>query len=209
PGIESAQAAPVEPLVDASGEAGHDAKKPQPLSAELSAQLGLTRAADLIHERKSRDKPAAVEALVAAPAVVSVPAAGIRLEDFTPAHWVSVYQALNLRGVIQSTASNAVLTGREGNQLYFLLDEARASLYEDSHRQRLADALSDYFGQPIKAHINIGALAPEHLTPAQAGINERAEKLQQGIATLRADPFVQQLVRDFDGELKIDSVKVL
>ncbi|HNG60737.1 MAG TPA: DNA polymerase III subunit gamma/tau C-terminal domain-containing protein, partial [Cellvibrionaceae bacterium] len=208
-GIDNAQAAPVEPLVDASGEAGPDAKKPQPLSAELSAQLGLTRAANLIHERKSRDKPAAVEAQVAAPAVVSVPAAGIRLEDFTPAHWVSVYQALNLRGVIQSTASNAVLTGREGNQLYFLLDEARASLYEDSHRQRLADALSDYFGQPIKAHINIGALAPEHLTPAQAGINERAEKLQQGIATLRADPFVQQLVRDFDGELKIDSVKVL
>ena len=88
--------------------------------------------------------------------------AGISLEEFTPAHWVGVYQALNIRGVIQSTASNAVLTGREGNQLYYLLDESRASLYEDSHRQRLADLLNDYFGQPLKVHINIGALASDH-----------------------------------------------
>lgn len=202
--------APIEPAVDASLEAGAAAKKSQTLSPELSAQLGLSRAADLINERKSRDKPAAVETHQAATvAVVNVPVAGISLEEFTPAHWVGVYQALNIRGVIQSTASNAVLTGREGNQLYFLLDEARASLYEDSHRQRLGDLLSDYFGQPLKVHINIGLLAPDHLTPAQAGINERAEKLAQGIATLQADPFVQQLVRDFDGELKIDSVKVL
>lgn len=203
-------AAPIEPAVDASLEAGAAAKKSQTLSPELSAQLGLSRAADLINERKSRDKPAAVEThLAATVAVVNVSVAGISLEEFTPAHWVGVYQALNIRGVIQSTASNAVLTGREGNQLYFLLDEARASLYEDSHRQRLGDLLSDYFGQPLKVHINIGPLAPDHLTPAQAGINERAEKLAQGIATLQADPFVQQLVRDFDGELKIDSVKVL
>jgi DNA polymerase-3 subunit gamma/tau len=163
----------------------------------------------LLHERKSRDKPLVETQAVAPTPLASVPAAGISLEEFTPAHWVSVYQALNVRGVIQSTASNAVLAGREANQLYFLLDESRASLYEDSHRQRLADLLSDYFGQPLKVHINIGALASEHLTPAQAGINERAEKLAQGIATLQADPFVQQLVSEFDGELTIDSVKVL
>lgn len=195
---------PVAPVVAASLEAGLDAKKPPTLSAQLTAELGLSRAADLIHERKIREKPAAVE-----PPAAPLPVAGISLEEFTPAHWVGVYQALNIRGVIQSTASNAVLSGREGNQLYFLLDETRASLYEDSHRQRLADLLSDYFGQPLKVHINIGALAADHLTPAQAGINERAEKLAQGIATLQADPFVQQLVRDFGGELKIDSVKVL
>lgn len=184
----------------ASSEAGLVVKKS--LSETLGAELGLTRAADLIHERKIREKPAVAEK----PAVVS--AVGISLEQLEPAHWVSVYQALNIRGVIQSTASNTILTGREGNQLYFLLDEARASLYEDSHRQRLADLLSDYFAQPVKVSINIGALAPEHLTPAQAGLNEKAEKLEQGIATLRADPFVQQLISDFGGELKLETVKV-
>ncbi|MEY4589965.1 MAG: polymerase subunit gamma and tau, partial [Pseudomonadota bacterium] len=196
-------------------EAGTAAKKPQAqvqtqspsskLSLALSAELGLSRAADLIHERKTREKPTPVEA----PPIAPISAAGITLEDLRPEHWVSVYQALNIRGVIQSTASNAVLTGREGNQLYLLLDESRASLYEDSHRQRLSDLLSDYFGQPIKVHIHIGALAAEHLTPAQAGINDRAEKLEQGINTLRADPFVQQLISEFDGVLKIDTVKVL
>lgn len=212
--VENQQAIP------ASLEAGTLAKKSLPqgsltqgpltqalsskLGAELSAELGLSRAVDLIHERKTREKPALAEA-----ASTQISAAGISLDELTPAHWVSVYQALNIRGVIQSTASNAILTGREGSQLYFLLDESRASLYEDSHRQRLADLLSDYFAQPIKVHINIGALAQEHLTPAQAGINDRAEKLEQGIATLRADPFVQQLISEFDGVLKIETVKVL
>lgn len=198
--VKSAQPAAEIELPAASVEAGGAIKKS--LSEALGAELGLTRAADLMHERKIREKPTVAEK----PTVVS--AAGISLEQLGPEHWVSVYQALNIRGVIQSTASNAILTGREGNQLYFLLDETRASLYEDSHRQRLADLLSDYFAQPVKVSINIGALLPEHLTPAQAGINEKAEKLEQGIATLRADPFVQQLISDFDGELKIETVKV-
>ncbi|HEY6528354.1 MAG TPA: DNA polymerase III subunit gamma/tau [Cellvibrionaceae bacterium] len=194
----------------ASLEAGTAAKKSlaqalnSKLGSQLSAELGLKPAADLMYERKTRDKPAQVQA-----SATQISATGVTLEELTPAHWVSVYQALNIRGVIQSTASNAILSGREGNQLYFLLDESRASLYEDSHRQRLADLLSDYFSQPIKVHINIGALSAEHLTPAQAGINDRAEKLEQGIASLQADPFVQQLISEFDGVLKIETVKVL
>jgi DNA polymerase III subunit gamma/tau len=194
----------------ASSEAGTAAKKSltqalsSKLGSQLSAELGLKPAADLMHERKTRDKPVQGQA----PAM-QMSAKGITLDELTPAHWVSVYQALNIRGVIQSTASNAILTGREGNQLYFLLDESRASLFEDSHRQRLADLLSDYFSQPIKVHINIGALSEGHLTPAQAGINDRAEKLEQGIASLQADPFVQQLISEFDGVLKIETVKVL
>lgn len=140
-----------------------------------------------------------------APAAL-VAAAVIRLEEFAPHHWIGVYQVLNVRGVLQSTASNCVLLERRGNQLVFALDRDKGSLYDDSHPRRLTDLLRDYFAAPVQVEIRIQALPAELETPAAWGERQRREAREAAIQRLRDDPLVQQLQHEFDASLDLESV---
>ena len=138
----------------------------------------------------------------------SAPMAGavIRLEEFAAHHWIGIYQALNVRGVLQSTASNCVLLERQGNQLIFALDRDKGSLYDDSHPRRLAELLREYFAEPVQVEICIQALPPEVETPAACGERLRREAREAAIQRLRDDPLVQQLQKEFDASLDLESV---
>jgi DNA polymerase III, subunit gamma and tau len=145
--------------------------------------------------------------VVEAPAAPEpVAAAVIRLEEFAPPHWIGVYQALNVRGVLQSTASNCVLLKRQGNQLIFALDRDKGSLYDDSHPRRLAELLREYFAEPVQVEIRIQALPPEVETPAACSERLRREAREAAIQRLRDDPLVQQLQKEFDASLDLESV---
>ncbi|VUD69023.1 DNA polymerase III subunit tau [Thalassocella blandensis] len=131
----------------------------------------------------------------------------ISLDALNSEKWIPVYAQLEIRGIMQSTVSNCVLIGVEGNQLQFLLDEDKASLFDPSHTQRLSDLLSDYFGQSIKADIQLSAI-PEHMeTPARYDERIKAERRVQAIETLKNNEVIQALEREFDGQLIEESVK--
>jgi DNA polymerase-3 subunit gamma/tau len=142
----------------------------------------------------------------AAPVADAATAAAVRLEEFAPQHWIGVYQALNVRGVLQSTASNCVLLERQGSQLVFALDRDKASLYDDSHPRRLADLLRDYFAAPVQVEVRLQSLPPEVETPAAWGERLRREAREAAIQRLRDDPLVQQLQKEFDASLDLESV---
>lgn len=151
--------------------------------------------------------PQVVEARVVAPtAPAPVAGAVIRLEEFAPQHWIGIYQALNVRGVLQSTASNCVLLERRGSQLVFALDRDKGSLYDDSHPRRLAELLRDYFAEPVQVDIRIQALPSEVETPAACGERLRREAREAAIQRLHDDPLVQQLQKEFDASLDLESV---
>jgi DNA polymerase-3 subunit gamma/tau len=147
-----------------------------------------------------------VEARVVEVPAAPAPVAVIRLEEFAPQHWIGVYQALNVRGVLQSTASNCVLLERQGNQLIFVLDRDKGSLYDDSHPRRLAELLREYFAEPVQVEIRIQALPPEVETPAACSERLRREAREAAIQRLRDDPLVQQLQKEFDASLDLESV---
>lgn len=130
----------------------------------------------------------------------------VSLEEFSPAHWISVYHQLGIKGILQSTAANSVLLGREGNQLHFALDESKGSLFDSTHIQRLADILSDYFGQPVKVHINLQPMNGEAETPAVYDERIRQERKAEAIAKLHSDPIVQTLQKEFGGVVDEETV---
>ncbi|WP_018015636.1 DNA polymerase III subunit gamma/tau [Teredinibacter turnerae] len=130
----------------------------------------------------------------------------VELQQLTPDNWVKVFRTANIRGIMQSTAANVVLLGREENHLLFALDESRASLYDSSHAQRLADLLSDYFGMPVKVDIQLQSLPPELQTPAQIGEREKRERYENALESLAADPVVQTLQSVFGATLNEGSV---
>ena len=131
----------------------------------------------------------------------------IAFEQFSPETWIQVYTGLGVGGLLQSTASNCLLVGVQGPEAHFILDESNSTLYDESHQQRLSDMLSDYFGQPVRAAIQPGIVEGE--TPALYAIRLRQERHAEALKSLEEDPVVQQLLREFDGVLDIESVEPL
>jgi DNA polymerase-3 subunit gamma/tau len=163
--------------------------------------------------------PVAVEAGLAgarpAPPVATPPAAsqrvlddgGISLEELTPERWLALFPALNLSGVTRSVVSNTVLLAVQGQSLRFVLDRQQAGLYNEVHRQRLENALSEYFARTIAVIVEEDELERE--SPALYQLRCKAERRQAAIEELQQDPNICMLVKEFDGRLDIDSVTPL
>jgi DNA polymerase III subunit gamma/tau len=129
------------------------------------------------------------------------------LQAVTPENWLELYRALNIRGVLQSTVANCVLTAREHNHFHFVLDQDGCGLYDDSHRQRFTALLQEHFGEPVQVSIQLQQLADGMETPLIAQEKQRAQRKAEAIQKLRDDPIVQALEQHFEANLDIESVK--
>src|SRR5690606_11324548 len=128
----------------------------------------------------------------------------IPLERASPATWPEIYLGLGVTGILQSTVANCQLVERQGNQFYFVLDQANSTLYDESHQLRLADLLSDYFIEPIKVVVQAGEVTAE--TPAAIAIRHKQERQENAVASIKNDPIVQQLIKHFDASLREDTI---
>lgn len=191
-----------------SPEEDTSAKKPEPVSAPSSMSTAATAVLQSMAAPSAppAEEPPPPEPPPPAAPAAPLPAAVARLEDLAPEHWLAVYQALSIRGVLQSTASNCVLLERQGTELVFALDEDKGSLYDDSHPRRLSELLEVYFAAPVQVTIRIQALPPGVETPAAWGERQRREAREAALQRLRADPLVQQLKEAFDASLDEESV---
>ncbi|MDO3386943.1 DNA polymerase III subunit gamma/tau [Gilvimarinus sp. SDUM040013] len=150
--------------------------------------------------------PAAESSVAPAPQpTVAKPIERVALDAVNPVLWPQIYLGLDVGGVVQNTAANCELVGRQGNQLHFVLDENNSSLYGDGQQQRLADALTDYFEQPVQVIIQPGQIDTE--TPAQIAQRKRSERLAQAVEAVKSDPIVQQLIEHFSATVDEQSVE--
>ena len=120
--------------------------------------------------------------------------------------WLALKATMGLRANAEPSASNCVLLERSGTELVFALDQDKGSLYDDSHPRRLSELLQAYFAAPVQVSIRIQPLPPETETPAAWGERQRREAREAAIERLRADPLVQQLQKEFDASLDLESV---
>ena len=125
--------------------------------------------------------------------------------ELKPEKWIEIYQGLSVGGVLQNVAANLALVEVRGNTLRFDLDIANSSLYEEGHQQRLADALSEYFGQPVGVDIEVGAVAME--TPQANRLRKREERQAAALDSLKHDPNVRRVMDVFGGVLLEKTVK--
>ena len=131
----------------------------------------------------------------------------VALEETRPDNWAQVYLGLSATGLLQSTAANCVLVGRQGNELNFMLDERHSAIYDESQQQRLADVLSDYFGESVRVRIQPGTVEAE--TPAAQAMRLKEESRVEALEAMKRDPIVQQLVEHFGATLREDTVQPL
>lgn len=185
--------------------------KPEPKTQALKEQVkALVGKEGFTSDKKVADKKAAENTQTTAASVATTIAATLpapmQLSELKPSNWIALYQALNVKGILQSTVANCVLLGREANVCHFALDENKSSLFDANHNKRLAALLSDYFREPVQVDIHLQALDASVETPTQYAERIRRERKADALASLQADPVVQTLQQQFGARLDEESV---
>ena len=129
----------------------------------------------------------------------------VPLYKFTPNNWIEIRKQLSIGASLGEIASHCLYRGREGNRLNFLIDSDKTSLYDTAHQQSLAEALSEYFEQPVTVDITFGVAEQE--TPRAANIREKSERLAEAVEVLNNDADVIKFKTVFDGTLDEQSVR--
>ena len=136
---------------------------------------------------------------------LSVDAATIPLQDFSPENWIELRKQLSIVASLGEIASHCLYLGRSGTALRFLIDSGHNSLYDDPHQEQFSEALSDYFKTPVTVEISLGVA--EHETPRAANLREKSERLAEAVETLNNDPAVVKFKQLFDGGVDERSVQ--
>jgi DNA polymerase-3 subunit gamma/tau len=121
-----------------------------------------------------------------------------------PARWAELLDKLPLKGIVYNVASHCELRQVDGEKAYMVLDEVNASLYSDSHAQRIATALAAYLGRNIEVFMEVGV--PRYETPASLARRLLEERQAQAVASIEADPKVQLLLERFEATLDRESI---
>lgn len=158
--------------------------------------------------------------VAAAPSVASVPpeeqvvvsapvsvAPVIKLAALRPAAWIDLFLQLPLTGVARNIAANSILQDVSGNKLTLLLEDGKATLYNDEHRKRIEAVLADYFAVPVQLHVEVGAVTGE--TPSAWRQRREAERKEAARKAFTDDALVRAVVERFGAEIQYDSITSL
>ena len=129
----------------------------------------------------------------------------VNLNDFSPDNWIEVRSHLNIGASLGEIASHCLYSGRDQDELVFVIDNQENSLYDLSHQDTLGQALSEYFNHALSVVINSGVTQQE--TPRAASVRDTAERHAAAVDRLNADAAVVRFKALFEGSLDESSVK--
>ncbi|MEM5311433.1 DNA polymerase III subunit gamma/tau [Paraburkholderia sp. JHI869] len=148
---------------------------------------------------------AAASAPTPSPAVVDVSKLppGIPLDPigFT-GDWPALAATLSLKGISYQLAFNSELTALEGTLLKLSVPVPQYA--EASQVAKLKTALAERLGKTVEVSVEVG---PARRTAAALDAADRAQRQREAEREIGADPFVQQLIRDFGASIVPGSIR--
>jgi DNA polymerase-3 subunit gamma/tau len=102
-------------------------------------------------------------------------------------------------------AEHSELVGCDGERLELSVPEAHRHLLEKPYRDKLQAALEGRYGRKLRLEFALGASSGN--TPAEQEDQERQERQRRAIETIEGDPFVRELVENFDARVADDSIR--
>ena len=191
-----------------------------PVATQVPSAASVSASPPASTQRRPEPQPAVTAALrqsaeptgsVSEPATVgsaeapsASQAARFALAELKPAHWIDLFRQLPLSGVARNIAANSALQDVSGNRLTLVLEENKATLYNDEHRKRIEAVLADYFDTTLQLRVEIGAVAME--TPAAWRLRREMERRETAHRNFVEDPLVRALVERFGAEIQYDSI---
>ncbi|MGB7478711.1 MAG: DNA polymerase III subunit gamma/tau C-terminal domain-containing protein [Burkholderiaceae bacterium] len=121
-------------------------------------------------------------------------------------NWPALAAALPLRGVVQQLAQQSELLAfrQENGNAHCHLRIPIDTLLSGGSADRLAAALTERFGLPVRVTTETGTV--RHTASAQA-MAERAARQNEAEQAIRNDPFVQTMMREFGATIVPGSIK--
>jgi len=121
--------------------------------------------------------------------------------------WTRIVKQLNLTGITHTFAHQCVLQSYTNNHVTLLLDPKQTALHTSKQEEKLAQALSRFFGKPITLSIRLGnSNIP---TPAHYEQQQKFQRLQRTTEILGKDPTVQAIIKTFGSKLHSGSIQFL
>jgi DNA polymerase III subunit gamma/tau len=119
--------------------------------------------------------------------------------------WTAIVSQLELSGAARQLASHCVLIGRQGAVVRLALDPHNQPVRTPAQEEKLAQALSRYFGDTVRLEFQI--LAPGAETPALLAQRATEQELATARRAFEADPGVQGLRERFGATVLPDTVR--
>ncbi|HEX4984993.1 MAG TPA: DNA polymerase III subunit gamma/tau C-terminal domain-containing protein, partial [Burkholderiales bacterium] len=120
------------------------------------------------------------------------------------ADWRNLVGRLKVGGMSRMLADNCEFRALQGDSVDLVVPEAHRHLLDKPYTDKLQAALGEYFGRKLKLRISTGGSGQ---TPAEIEDRERQAKVGRAIEAIDADPFVRELVENFDARVRDDSIK--
>ena len=167
----------------------------RPAAAERPAA---SAAAPAIERVAVQAAPAAVETV---PLVASEPAPSGSWD------WLQIVAALRLGGMAKMLADHCELVSHVGNQVVLRVGEAHKHLLDRAYQDKLIGALRDRHGADLQVRFEVGAAAEQ--TPQQVRTRVREARQAEAVAAIESDPFVRELVENFDATVIESTIQPL
>jgi len=143
----------------------------------------------------------------AEPAAVAETAASAEPAAPPSNDWHSIAAALPVSGLLRQLVNQCVMEELSDDRISLALEPAGAPLLTKEREAALAEALSKYFGRPMK--LVIVARAAEGETPADRAARLAQERQARAEQTILGDPNVQTIIETFDAQVRPGSVQAL
>lgn len=121
--------------------------------------------------------------------------------------WSTLIPKLQLTGMAQALATNCILLTNQNNRITLALSPQHKPMLSDKLIERIEQAMTNHFGQPIKLEINVAA--EDIHTPAKEQQKEFTEKHATATNTIKNDEYVQKIVDIFGATLDDNSIKAI
>ncbi len=186
----------------------------RPTASTNSAPAPTARASAPAAVAKSALAPAATKPATSAPAP-AISVAPVAAASNAVVHaaerpdWHALMRQIPVRGMVQQLAFQTELQDWKDSAtgVKATIVTPMPQLASDASVARLADALTTHFGKPIKLVIEKGQI--EGKTVAKVDQQIHQEKRQNAEQLIAADPFIQQLEKEFGAKVVGGSVKPL
>lgn len=119
--------------------------------------------------------------------------------------WIVVANQLKLSGIAKELAQNCEVKSVSPNDIEFCVPETHKHLLQKTYQDRMQTAVREHLGKPVRLKFSVGISTGK--SPAELENREKQQKQLQAITAIETDPFVRELVENFDAKLIISSIK--
>ena len=121
------------------------------------------------------------------------------------AAWPELVEKLGLTAMTLELAKHSELVARDESRIELRIAQSHQQLLDGPYQERLKAALEKHFGARLRLVIRVADHAGG--SPAAIASREKQRQHSQASAAIEQDPFVRELLENFDGRVVDSSIK--